>query len=254
MTGPAGEISRGYWVFERVDAPTTIEVQDGFADADGRPNDDLPRMRMTFERTDRGSRFVSVTRFPSVDAMEKVVAMGMIEGLRAALGQMDDVLADLRGSFAKTELEVVDDTHVRITREVRGSLAQVWRAHHEPALLKRWMLGPDGWTMPVCEPAVKVGDTYRWEWEREGGGQRFGFTGELLEAESPRRSVMTERMIGTDGPSTVNELTLEPRPGERTRISILVTYPSKEVRDAIIGTGMVDGMEASYARLEQVAA
>lgn len=252
MSGPNGETSHGYWRFVRVEAPRAFEVMDGFAHADGTPNPAFPetRMQIRFEPTATGSRFVCVSTFPSVEAMEKMVAMGMVEGLTEALAQMDAVLADLRAWVSSTELQLVDDTHVLVIRDVRGTVEQVWRAHHEPALMKRWLLGPPGWTMPVCEVATEVGGTYRYEWESDGGDQRFGFTGELLESEAPRRAVTTERMIGQDGPSTLNELTLCPQPGGRTRISLRITYPSKELRDIILGTGMVDGMEVSYARLE----
>lgn len=258
MTGPNGETARGFWVFEEVDAPRAFVVRDGFAHEDGRPNNELPesRMKMTFEATPQGSRFVAVTTFASAAAMEQLVAMGMVEGLGAALAQMDEVLADLRESTRDytTALTLEDDTHVAVTREVRGSIGQVWRAHHDAALMKRWLLGPDGWSMPVCDVATKVGESYRYEWQSDSDGSRFGFEGELLESEAPRRAVTTERMMGTEGPGTQNELILTPRPGGRTQIVTRITYPSKEVRDMILGTGMVDGMETSYARLEQVLA
>jgi uncharacterized protein YndB with AHSA1/START domain len=114
------------------------------------------------------------------------------------------------------------------------------------------MLGPDGWTMPICEPATAVGETYRWGWEALEGGASFGFTGEVLELEAPRRAVTTESMIGVDAPGNINELVLTPRPGGRTLITLNITYPSKEQRDMILATGMTDGMESSYARMEQV--
>jgi uncharacterized protein YndB with AHSA1/START domain len=216
----------------------------------------MPSMRMEFrfESTDKGSRFVSVTTFPSLEAMDQLVAMGMLEGSRAAMGQIDAVLEDLRNLSAgmPAALEVVDDTHVVVRRTVRGKLTDVWRAFNDKSLLQKWMLGPDGWHMPVCEVAADVGATYRYEWEQEGGANRFGFTGELLEKEAPRRAVTTERMIGVDGPGTKNELVLTPKPGGRTLIRIAIEYPSKELRDRVLGTGMVDGMETSYARLEAV--
>ncbi|MCB9674320.1 MAG: SRPBCC domain-containing protein [Alphaproteobacteria bacterium] len=256
MTGPNGEQARGYWLYDAVDAPRSFTVRDGFADEDGNANEDLPmsRMKMSFEATPSGSRFVGVTTFASIEAMEQLVAMGMIEGLTLALAQMDDVLADLRESTRATQVEIVDDTHARVTREVRGALTQVWRAHHEPELIKQWMLGPDGWTMPVCIVATEVGQSYRYEWENEAEGARFGFEGELLESTAPRRAVTTEQMIGMGGPGTRNELVLTPRPGSRTQIDLLIEYPSKELRDTILATGMVDGMEASYARMEAVLA
>lgn len=256
MTGPNGEKSNGYWVFEEVVPTSRFVVRDGFADEAGQANDGMPscRMEMRFESLPGGgSRYVGVTTFPSAEAMQAMVQMGMVEGLTAAMGQLDAVLADLRDHARGfvTNLVVEDDTHVVVTREVRGPLALVWRAHHEASLMQKWLLGPDGWSMPVCEVAAKVGDTYRYEWESADKAQRFGFTGSLVESESPRREVTTESMIGTEGPHTVNELVLTPLPGDRTLIRLRITYPSKELRDLILGTGMVDGMETSYARLER---
>lgn len=256
MTGPQGEKAAGYWRFEVIEKHKRMVMTDGFANEDGAPDDQMPSMRVdcTFESTAQGSRFVSVTTFPSLEAMEQLVAMGMLEGSRAAMGQIDAVLEDLRNLSASlpAALEVQDDTHVVVRRTVRGKLTDVWRAFNEKALLQKWLLGPDGWHMPVCEVAAEVGASYRYEWEQEDGGQRFGFTGELLEQEAPRRAVTTERMIGMEGPGTKNELVLTPKPGGRTLISITIEYPTKELRDIVLGTGMVDGMEASYARLEGV--
>lgn len=254
MTGPDGNVSRGWFRFLAVEPLRRIEVEDGFADESGAPNPAMPTMRMvfTFEETAAGSRFTSVTRFSSLEVMEQLVQMGMMEGMRSAMGQIDAVLADL-ASFAAgraTEAQLLSDTKVRVSRVIRGSAAQVWRAHQEPLLLKRWLLGPDGWTMPVCQVATAVGERYRYEWEKRDGSQRFGFEGELLESAAPYRAVTTEQMIGTDGPATRNEMTLTPM-HEGTLLSFVITYPSKEVRDMILGTGMTKGMEASYARLEQ---
>jgi uncharacterized protein YndB with AHSA1/START domain len=253
MTAPDGRRAQGWWRFTAVEEHRGFAVEDGFAHDDGRPNDALPTMRMefTFEPTPTGSRMVTVTRFQSVEAMEQLVAMGMVEGMRSALGQLDTVLTDL-ASFAAdraTEAQILSDTQVRISRVIRGSVEQVWRAHHEPALLQRWLLGPDGWTMPVCDVATSVGDSYRYEWEKDDGSQRFGFEGRLVESEAPYRAVTTEQMIGMDGPGTRNEMTLTPHDGG-TLLTIVITYPNAEVRDMVLGTGMTTGMETSYARLE----
>jgi uncharacterized protein YndB with AHSA1/START domain len=96
MTGPDGTTSRGWWRFVAVEPGHRFEVEDGFAHEDGRPNDDMPAMRMVFdfEPTLTGSRVTSVTRFPSLEAMEKLAEMGMEEGLRSAMGQLDGVLAE----------------------------------------------------------------------------------------------------------------------------------------------------------------
>jgi uncharacterized protein YndB with AHSA1/START domain len=254
MTGPDGTRSSGWWRFVAVDAPRRIEIEDGFSHEDGRENTEMPTMRMTFafESTPAGSRCTSVTRFPSVAAMEQLVAMGMVEGIQSAAGQLDAVLADL-ASFAAglaTQAQILNDTQVRISRVIRGSIDQVWRAHQEPRLLQRWLLGPDGWTMPVCVVAAKVGDAYRYEWEAEDGSQRFGFEGELTEIDPPHRMVATERMIGMEGPGTVNVMTLA-AVGDGTLLTYVITYPNAEIRDQVLGTGMTEGMEMSYARLER---
>ena len=254
MTGPEGDVSRGYWEYLSVEPLKSFEVVDGFASADGSANDQMPSMRMvfSFSSTDNGSQVSTTTYFNSVEELEQLIEMGMEEGMRAAMGQMDAVLADL-ASFAAdaaTTSQILSDTHVRVSRVIRGSAEQVWRAHHDAELLQRWLLGPDGWTMPVCEVATDVGDTYRYEWAQVDGEERFGFTGEVLESSPPHRAVTTEQIIGMDGPGTTNEMTLTPVEGG-TLLSILITYPSAEVRDMVLGTGMTDGMETSYARLER---
>ena len=197
MTGPDGTVSRGWFRFLAVEPNKGFEVEDGFSDENGRPNDAMPTMRMTFNfaPTTSGSRCTSTTHFPSIEAMEQLVQMGMMEGMRSAVGQIDEVLADLQ-SFATsriTEAQLLSDTQARVSRVIRGSVDQVWRAHHEPALMKRWLLGPDGWTMPVCEIAKNPGDRYRFEWEKADGTQRFGFERDEHDAKEHDLSLVQQR-------------------------------------------------------------
>jgi len=260
MTGPDGEHAAGLWEFLALDPGRSFEVRDAFATEDGVENTDLPSMRMlgTFEATDQGSRVTFVTTFPSLEALEEMIGMGMEQGMTEAMSQMDDVLADLASFSADlaTNAQILSDTQVRITRVIRGTVEQVWRAHHEPELLKKWMLGPDGWELSEYIPATNVGDTYRSWWKPTGAevppemADGFGFDGELLETVENVREVTTEHMIDTDYPSTTNELTLTPVEGG-TLLTLVITYPSAEVRDMVLATGMTDGMEASYARLEE---
>jgi uncharacterized protein YndB with AHSA1/START domain len=96
MRGPDGEKSHGWWRFLAVDKGRSFEVQDGFAQEDGTENDSMPsmHMRFAFDATSTGSRMTAVTTFPSAEAMEQLAQMGMIEGMRSAMGQLDTILQE----------------------------------------------------------------------------------------------------------------------------------------------------------------
>lgn len=254
MHGPRGEKSTGSWEFIQIDEHTSFEVIDTFADEDGNALEGFPAMRMTFTfaATPEGSRMVNTSFFTSIEALEQVVAMGAVEGTRMAMDQLDAVLQDLR-DYAQgkgTRVELLDDTHVRITRLVNGPRELVWRAYHEADLIRQWMLGPDGWEMTECETGTEVGAAFRNSWAPVGEteGEAFGFEGEVLLFDPPRRAVTTERMQGMPT-ETVNDLNLYEEDGA-TLITLLIEYPDKDTRDMILATGMADGMESSYARLE----
>ncbi|MDT0612389.1 SRPBCC family protein [Streptomyces lancefieldiae] len=95
MTGPEGDKYRGWWRVTSVDAPTSLEFTDGFADADGEPNPDMPTTtnRVTFTERDGGTRMEMRAVFDTRQHMEQLTTMGMEEGLREAVGQMDGLLA-----------------------------------------------------------------------------------------------------------------------------------------------------------------
>ncbi|GAA1824408.1 SRPBCC family protein [Nesterenkonia flava] len=257
MTGPEGDRSAGYWEYLAVEKGHSFEVLDGFAGEDGQPNEQMPSMRMvfTFEETAEGSRLTTITYFNSAEELEQLLEMGMEEGTRAAMAQIDDVLTDLR-SFAAdraTEAQLLSDTQVRVSRVIRGTPQQVWDAHHAPELLQRWLLGPDGWQFTNCQVATEAGQTYRYAWADANGENGFALTGEVRESQPPHREVTTEAMEGIDGPPTLNEQTLTPVEGG-TLLSLVITYDSKELRDTVLATGMTEGMEISYSRLEKVLA
>lgn len=260
MTGPDGDRSCGYWKWTAVDEGRSFEVRDGFANEDGEPNTEMPDMRMRFEfaETALGSRLTTVTYFNSLEQLEQLQAMGMMEGMSAAMGQIDDVLADL-ASFAAgnaTEVQLIGENQARVARVVRGTVPQLWRAFTEAELVQRWQLGPDGWSMPVCETASGVGERYRFEWQSDDGQEHFGFVGEVVESAPPHRFVTTERMTRPEDPDghtsaeTLNELTFTPVEGG-TLASYLITYPDAATREMILATGMADGMEASFERMER---
>jgi uncharacterized protein YndB with AHSA1/START domain len=256
MTSPEGQRFHGRWDFVEVDAPHRMVVNDSFADSKGEIDTSTPTgiMTLIFETTDSGSRFTAVSASPTAEALEQVIAMGQEEGLKQAISQLDLVLADLR-EYAKgagTQTEVLDDTHVRITRVFEAPRHLLWRAHTEPELMKRWLLGPDGWEMTVCENDLVVGGSYRNAWAPVGdtAGEPFGFEGENLVIEPERRMVTTERMTGAPFPANINDLSFDEVDGA-TLMTLLITYPDMAQRDMILATGMTEGMETSYQRLER---
>jgi uncharacterized protein YndB with AHSA1/START domain len=256
MTSPEGQRFHGRWDFVEVDAPHRMVVNDSFADEKGEVDTTVPTgvMTLVFESTDTGSRFTAVSASPTAEALEQVIAMGQEEGMKQAISQLDIVLADLR-EYAKgngLQTEVLDDTHVRITRVFEAPRYLLWRAHTEPELMKRWLLGPDGWEMTACENDLVVGGAYRNAWAPVGDtpGEPFGFEGENLVIEPERRMVTTERMTGAPFPANINDLSFDEVDGA-TLMTLLITYPDMAQRDMILATGMTDGMETSYQRLER---
>lgn len=95
MTGPEGDVSRGWWEVLAVEPPRRLELIDGFADADGQPNEAMPTTRtvVTLSERDGGTLMAIETRFASLEEMDRMVSMGMEEGITLAVGQMDGILA-----------------------------------------------------------------------------------------------------------------------------------------------------------------
>jgi uncharacterized protein YndB with AHSA1/START domain len=151
-------------------------------------------------------------------------------------------------------LTVVADgeTQIVVTRRFLAPPALLFRAHTEPALIRQWMLGPDGWTMPVCHSDARPGGSFRFEWTN-GAGHSFHATGEYLDV-APHRIVHIERMFLPDPTPDSHVVTLFEPDGTGTRMTMTMTLPDAEARAAVLASGMTDGLEVSYARLETVLA
>jgi len=141
------------------------------------------------------------------------------------------------------------DREVVITRVVDAPRHLVFAAWTDPKLLPRWMTGPEGWTMPVCDIDLRPGGTWRFVWRRADGSE-MGMTGSYKEVSPPERLVTTEKW-GPEWPETTNTLILTQQNGG-TLMTLTILYPSKEARDAALKTGMADGTEKSYDRLVEL--
>lgn len=148
-----------------------------------------------------------------------------------------------------TQYSTPSDTQVAIARAFAAPRRLVFEAWTNPTYIRQWMLGPPGWTMPVCELDLRPGGAWRYVWRQEDGAE-MEMTGLVREVDPPRRVVTTERW-GPDWPETVNAMELVEEEG-LTTVTLTITYPSKEAREAALKTGMKDGMEQSFARLESL--
>ena len=152
----------------------------------------------------------------------------------------------MRG-FLQAWLTSPSDREVVITRVVDAPRRLVFEAWTSPEHLPHWLLGPPGWTMPICEIDLRPGGTHRCVWRRPNG-EEMEIRGGYREVDPPGRLVSTESW-GGDWPETINTLVLTERAG-RTTIALTILYPSKEARDAAMATGMKDGMEQGFERLD----
>ena len=151
--------------------------------------------------------------------------------------------------MSKLTLKTEGDRYLVVTRHFAASPEDVYRAHTDPKLIQKWLLGPEGWTMPVCINEARPGGKMRYEWTNDKGG-RFYLTGEFLELEPYSRIVHVERMHLPD-PTPENQVETRFEPdGTGTLMMNRMTLPDAKTRAAMLETGMERGMEASYVRLE----
>jgi uncharacterized protein YndB with AHSA1/START domain len=149
--------------------------------------------------------------------------------------------------MSKLTLQTEGDTHVVVIRRFAAPPEAVYRAHTDPKLVQKWLLGPAGWTMPVCINDARPGGKIRYEWTN-GQGRGFHLTGEYLELEPYRRIVHVERMHLPDPTSDNRVETRFDAEGTGTLMTMRMTLPVAEMRAAMLATGMVREMEASYVR------
>ena len=151
--------------------------------------------------------------------------------------------------MSKLTLKTEGDRHVIVTRRFAAPPEAVYRAHIEPALVQRWLLGPEGWTMPVCICEARPGGRIRYEWS-DGKGRGFHLTGEFVQLEPYSRIVHIERMHLPD-PTPDNRIeTRFEADGDGTLMTMRMELPDAASRAAMLESGMEGGMETSYVRLE----
>ena len=155
------------------------------------------------------------------------------------------------------EVTLPSDREVRVTRTFNAPRQLVWDAHNTPELVRKWQ-GYDGWDMPVCDMDVRVGGKYKWQWRNREDGNQFGFFGTYTEVNVPSKLVHEQYFDAGDmdfamptGDPCIVSVELSEQHGVTTLVCTM-TFASKEARDDAVSTGMTDGMEHSYTRLDEL--
>jgi len=157
----------------------------------------------------------------------------------------------------KAQVTLPTEREVKVTRSFRAPRTLIYRAYTEPELVRRWLLGPPGWSMPVCEMDLRVGGRFNWRWRSEENGSEFGFSGAFREVQPAAKIVHTQAYdpgtVGGGCPSDNAIVTVTfTENGGLTTVTTLIDFGSKATRDAAIETGMTDGMEQSYQQLDRL--
>jgi uncharacterized protein YndB with AHSA1/START domain len=143
------------------------------------------------------------------------------------------------------------DREIAMTRVFNAPRRLVFAALTKPELVKQWLLGPPGWTMPVCEIDLRVGGAFRYVW-RNADGREMGLSGVTLEIVPPERLVGTEKFDEAwyPGEALITN-TLAEHDGIST-LTLTIRYDSPETRDMVLKSGMDRGVAVSYDRLAEL--
>jgi uncharacterized protein YndB with AHSA1/START domain len=148
------------------------------------------------------------------------------------------------------EVATPSDREIEMTRAFRAPRELLFDAFTKPELVRRWLLGPDGWEMPVCEIDLKVGGAFHYVWRNATDSREFGIGGVFREIDRPNRMVHVEKFDGA--PSQAVTTTVFVESDGATTVTMILLYESRGERDGALESGMASGVATSYDRLEDV--
>ena len=155
--------------------------------------------------------------------------------------------------FADTfKLTTPSDREIEVTRTFDAPRTLIFDAMTKPEWVRRWLLGPPGWTMPVCEIDLRVGGAYRYQWRFEASGNEMGMRGVFREISAPEKLVATEKFDEAWYAGEALDTTVLTEKDGKTTMTLTVLYESKGARDTATQSGMEQGMAAGYDRLEEL--
>jgi len=152
------------------------------------------------------------------------------------------------------QIKAHGDREIVMTRVFDAPRKLVFDAFTKPELLKQWLLGPPGWSMPVCEIDLRIGGRYRYVWRRDTDGTEMGCGGVYREIAPPERLVHTEKFDNPWYPGESLITTVLDEQLGKTTLTATMLYESRDARDGILKSGMESGVAASYDRLAELLA
>ncbi len=150
------------------------------------------------------------------------------------------------------KLTTPSDREIQVTRTFDAPRKLIFDALTKPELVKRWLLGPPGWSMPICEIDLRVGGAYRYLWRFESSGNEMGMRGVFKEIAAPERLVATEKFDEAWYAGEALDTTVLVEKDGKTTMTLTVLYESKDARDTATRSGMEQGMAMGYNRLEEM--
>jgi len=164
--------------------------------------------------------------------------------------------SNVASSLKNLQISTPTDTTIVLTRSFNAPRRLVWEAMFTPDRMRRWMLPPPGWTLTRCECELRVGGALELAWKSEDADPVMTLRGEFTEVVLNQWAVHTETMALGSGQAIGSLLEKHEfaEQGGVTAMRITQTYDSKEARDGAIASGMDQGMEAGYQKLDSLLA
>ena len=162
----------------------------------------------------------------------------------------------MKSAETKHELKVTmsTDREIAMTRVVDALRQLVFDAFTKPELIRRWLLGPEGWSMAVCDVDLRTGGTFHYVWRNYADGKEFGLGGVYREIVRPERIVHVENFDEPWYPGEGLVTTTFVEQNGSTTVTMSILYDSREIRDMAIESGMERGVATSYDRLAELMA
>jgi uncharacterized protein YndB with AHSA1/START domain len=156
-------------------------------------------------------------------------------------------------SSSTLKVEACGDREIVMTRVFDAPRRLVFDAFTKPELLKRWLTGPPGWTLAVCEIDLRVGGALRYLWHGPTG-EEMGMRGVFREITPPDRIVGTERFDQAWYPGEAVGTVVLTEQGGKTTLTQTIVYESREARDVVLKSPMEQGLGMSYSNLADLLA